>query len=283
MTAPATPTPRRCFDLEAALRLGMVPLVVMARAPERTLGGYVDLYLQQEVKAEALVRRLDDFSRFLEVASFSRAQLLNVAEIARECVASRNTVESYLGILEDPVTARASSSVHCARMRYATSVRRVVMKSLRAYSAPGALVDSEPVRLAKLLSLNVSKGFDEVALARKVAKGLPPRSVTALIEALDLDDSEIIGSIVPRSTLQRRKKDGRLLSREHSERLYRLGRVIDAVGRAYHGDREQIKGFLNRPHQMLAGDTPLDLARSSSAGAEAVLSLLHSAEAGVAV
>ena len=93
------------FDLEAALRLGMVPLVVMANAPERTLRGYIDLYLQQEVKAEGLVRRLDDFSRFLEVASFSHAQLLNVAEIARECMASRNTVESYLSILEDLLIA----------------------------------------------------------------------------------------------------------------------------------------------------------------------------------
>ena len=72
------------FDLAAALRVGLVPLVV---------------------KAEGLVRRLDDFSRFLEVASFSHAQLLNVAEIARECVASRNTVESYLGILEDLLIA----------------------------------------------------------------------------------------------------------------------------------------------------------------------------------
>ena len=57
------------------------------------------------MKAEGLVRRLDDFSRFLEIASFSHAQLLNVAEIARECVASRNTVESYLTILEDLLIA----------------------------------------------------------------------------------------------------------------------------------------------------------------------------------
>ena len=93
------------FDLAEALRRGLVPLVVMADAPERTLRGYIDLYLQQEVKAEGMVRRLDDFSRFLEVASFSHGQLLNVAEIARECVASRNTVESYLGILEDLLIA----------------------------------------------------------------------------------------------------------------------------------------------------------------------------------
>ena len=52
-----------------------------------------------------MVRRLDDFSRFLEAASFSHGQVLNVADVARECAASRNTVESYLGILEDLLIA----------------------------------------------------------------------------------------------------------------------------------------------------------------------------------
>ena len=93
------------FDLARSLESGLVPLVVMAENPGRTLRGYIDLYLQQEVKAEGLVRRLDDFTRFLEVASFSHAQVLNVADIARECVAGRNTVESYLGILEDLLIA----------------------------------------------------------------------------------------------------------------------------------------------------------------------------------
>ena len=36
------------FDLAAALRVGLVPLVVMAEAPDRTLRGYIDLYLQQQ-------------------------------------------------------------------------------------------------------------------------------------------------------------------------------------------------------------------------------------------
>ena len=157
------------------------------------------------------------------------------------------------------------------------------MKSLRAYAGPNASVYSEPIRIAKLLSLRVTKDFDEVVLARRVAEGLPTRSVTALIEALGLDDSEIIGPVVPKSTLQKRKKAGTPLSGEHSERIYSLARVIDAVGRAYCGDQGQIIGFLNRRHSMLHGDTPFDLARSGSAGAEAVLSLLDSAEAGVAV
>ena len=41
--------------------------------------------------------------------------------------------------------------------------------------------------------------------------------------------------------------------------------------------------FLERPHPLLDGATPLDMARSCSAGAHAVLNLLRRAEAGVAV
>jgi len=93
------------FELEKNLQLGMVPLIVMSDTPEKTLRGYIDLYLQQEVRAEGLVRRLDDFGRFLEIVSFSHAQILNVATIARECTATRNTVESYITILEDLLIA----------------------------------------------------------------------------------------------------------------------------------------------------------------------------------
>ena len=77
------------------------------------------------------------------------------------------------------------------------------MKSLHSYSDPSSLLETEPLRLAKLLSLSVPEDFDEVALARKVAKGLPPRSVTALIEVLDIDRSEIIGPVIPRNGWQR--------------------------------------------------------------------------------
>ena len=57
----------------------------------------------------------------------------------------------------------------------------------------------------------------------------------------------------------------------------------DAVSCAYRGDRSAIENFLNRPHALLEGDTPFDMARSSSAGAEVVLNLIRRAEGGVAV
>ncbi len=93
------------FDLDAALRHGLVPLVWSAPDPEETLRSYVALYLREEVQNEGLVRRFEGFARFLEAVSFSHGAVLNLAEVARECQVSRKTVEGYLSILEDLLLA----------------------------------------------------------------------------------------------------------------------------------------------------------------------------------
>jgi uncharacterized protein len=89
------------FELQRALEIGLVPLIWSALEPKNTLRAYASLYLQQEVQAEALVRNVSAFARFLEAISFSHGSLLNLAEVARECQVGRKTVEGYLEILED--------------------------------------------------------------------------------------------------------------------------------------------------------------------------------------
>ena len=88
------------FDLSLALRRGMLPVVWDSDTPDATLASYVALYIREEVQSEGLVRRLDDFARFVEVISFSHG-VLNVSEVAREAHTNRKTAESYIGILED--------------------------------------------------------------------------------------------------------------------------------------------------------------------------------------
>jgi predicted AAA+ superfamily ATPase len=89
------------FDVERALRQGLVPLVWDSERPDDTLKAYVGLYLREEVQAEGLVRRIGDFARFLEAISFSHAAVLNLMAVARECQVGRKTAEGYLEILED--------------------------------------------------------------------------------------------------------------------------------------------------------------------------------------
>lgn len=89
------------FELEDALRLGMLPLVWSADEPQSILDAYHGLYLREEVQMEGLVRNVGAFNRFLESMSFAHASVLNLAAVSRECHVSRKTAEGYLEILED--------------------------------------------------------------------------------------------------------------------------------------------------------------------------------------
>ena len=152
--------------------------------------------------------------------------------------------------------------------------------NLQAYADPADMPASEAARVARLLAIDQPDLLSDVQLARRVSGGLAPRAAMALAEALGR--KRVVGLVIPEATLRRVRKAGKPLSRDLSERLYEVGRVVDAVSRACHGDRETIDTFLSRPHPLLEGETPFDLARSSSAGAEAVLNLIRRAEAGVA-
>ncbi len=93
------------FNLDEALRLGMLPVVLAAKEPAEILRGYNGLYLREEVQMEGLVRSIGGFSRFLEALSFSHGAVLNLAGVARECQVNRKTVEGYLEIVEDLLLA----------------------------------------------------------------------------------------------------------------------------------------------------------------------------------
>ena len=97
------------FTLADALRLGMIPLVryPIGQNPEAVLNTYLDLYLQEEVVNEGVIRKLDVFSRFLETVSFSHGAVLSASAIAREAGVKRSTVDAYFEILEEMlVTSR---------------------------------------------------------------------------------------------------------------------------------------------------------------------------------
>ncbi|MDE3194540.1 MAG: ATP-binding protein, partial [Chloroflexota bacterium] len=83
------------FDLERVLRIGSVPLVWRAEDPRATLQAYVNLYVREEVRAEAIVRNLPAFLRFLPVAALFHGQTINVAGLARDAGSARKTVEGY--------------------------------------------------------------------------------------------------------------------------------------------------------------------------------------------
>jgi len=89
------------FDINRAVTYGMIPSHYLAKNPSRRLSAYIDVYLKEEIKEEALVRNLNAFQRFLEVAALTDGEMINNNNIAQECGVSATTVNSYFDILED--------------------------------------------------------------------------------------------------------------------------------------------------------------------------------------
>jgi len=93
------------FDLQRVMRFGSIPLIWQADDPRAALDAYVQLYVKEEIRAEALVRNLPGFLRFLPVAALFHGQVINVAGLARDAGTARTTVEGYTEILQDTLLA----------------------------------------------------------------------------------------------------------------------------------------------------------------------------------
>ena len=89
------------FDIDRAVTYGMIPSHYLAKNPSRLLAAYIDVYMKEEIKEEALVRSLDSFHRFLEVAALTDGEIINNNNIAQDCGVHATTVSSYFDILED--------------------------------------------------------------------------------------------------------------------------------------------------------------------------------------
>jgi uncharacterized protein len=94
------------FDLIRALNNGLLPRHYLSPNPSKLLSAYIGSYLRDEIMAEARIRNINSFSRFLEMAAFSNGEMVNYTNIASECGVSAPTVKEYFQILEDTLTGR---------------------------------------------------------------------------------------------------------------------------------------------------------------------------------
>ena len=114
------------FDIDHALNNGMLPRHYLVRNAEKRIQSYIGDYLQQEVVEESVVRRLDAFTRFLQVAALSNAEIVNYANIARDCGVSAKTVKEYFSILEETLLGFCLPA-------YVKEVKRRVQQSPKFY------------------------------------------------------------------------------------------------------------------------------------------------------
>jgi uncharacterized protein len=95
------------FAIHNACQYGTLPKVAQWLADhsieeaKSLLRSYTTTYIKEEIQAEALMRNVGAFQRFLQVAVQGNAQVIEFANISRECSVPSTTVKEYYSILED--------------------------------------------------------------------------------------------------------------------------------------------------------------------------------------
>lgn len=87
--------------LDRRLQIGSLPAIYESESPQEELKAYVGAYLREEVRAEGLVRAIEAFSRFLDVAGLSNGNLVNFTETGSDAGVPPRTVREYFHLLED--------------------------------------------------------------------------------------------------------------------------------------------------------------------------------------
>lgn len=112
------------FDLDRALEYGLLPPIFFSDSPAEDLASYAGDYLREEVAAEAIVRNVGAFSRFLEVAALAHGQMINFASLASDAQVPASTVREYYEILKDTFIAHEVTAFTESRRRKAISTSK---------------------------------------------------------------------------------------------------------------------------------------------------------------
>lgn len=89
------------IDVQKILQFGTLPMAFTDPDPVSYLKTYAEVYLEEEIKGEAITRSIGHFGRFLEVAARQNGQVTNVSNISRDAMVARQTVQGYFDILKD--------------------------------------------------------------------------------------------------------------------------------------------------------------------------------------
>lgn len=112
-----------------------------------------------------------------------------------------------------------------------------------------------------------------------VNRGLPARALQRLSTLIAPSDAAFKYRLVPKATLARY---GSRLNAAQSMRIARIASIWTAARKVW-GSDEETRDFLFRPHRMLEGRRPIDVAIETELGGQLVQDILGQLEYGSAV
>ena len=110
--------------LDRILTYGMLPSIFLSEEPDEVLDDYINVYLQEEIAGEGLVRQLPKFERFLEVAALTNSQGINYSNIASDVMMSQDSIREWYGILYDTMIGFAIPPYTRTKKRKAVETER---------------------------------------------------------------------------------------------------------------------------------------------------------------
>ncbi len=113
------------FSVERYCNLGGLPLINLSDDPWLDLREYVHLYLKEEIVAEAIVRKVDHFARFLDVVGICSGQEINYHAISSDAGVPPRTVANYIEVLIDTMLAFELTPFQKTRNRKAVTKSKI--------------------------------------------------------------------------------------------------------------------------------------------------------------
>lgn len=108
------------FNLNGFLHWGSLPGAVNATSPqdkEDFLYSYVDTYLKEEIILEQLVRHIEPFNSFLQVAAQCNGESINYENIAKDVGVGAISVKNYYSILVDTLIGFYLPGYHTSKRK----------------------------------------------------------------------------------------------------------------------------------------------------------------------
>jgi predicted AAA+ superfamily ATPase len=121
---PFTTAEFKKFNFKKAVHTGTIPAFYFSDTPWEDLGDYVGLYLREEIQAEARIRKIENFSRFLEQAACCNTQIINFESVANDAQVPARTIREYYHLLEETLMGYFLTPMQSNGVRKAVSASK---------------------------------------------------------------------------------------------------------------------------------------------------------------
>ena len=128
--------------------------------------------------------------------------------------------------------------------------------------------------------LGIGKPTSAMGYVAAIERGLPIQTLERVTRQIAPGDSDFKYRLIAKATLARRQKAKRL-SPEESDRLSRIAQVWSCALDVWQTEVDA-RAFLNRPHALLEGRTPIEAALKTEVGARMVEEILGRLKHGTA-